>query len=98
MKLTQEKFRMINDRLTRCLQLSKLNLSFNQLTNKSIPLLLSLMEPIKLEELSLKWNQISDDGALPLFTHLRVNKTLLHLDLSYNSLSSQKTSFVEAVR
>lgn len=72
-----------------------LDLSYNTLTNKSIPIINQILSDISIEQLSLKWNQFTYDGMIHFFNQLNNNVSLICLDISYNKLTNNSTRFLE---
>jgi hypothetical protein len=97
MRLSYSGIQQFRDRLLNG-KLKSLNLSYNFLANKCMPLISNVINRNCLEELNLCWNQFTYEAIGTLFAHLTSNISMLSLDLSYNSLNTCSALFLENFR
>jgi hypothetical protein len=66
MQLTHLSLILIKDQVHKAEKLKILDLSYNAFTNKSMPILAEILTHNAIEELSLKWNQVTYEGVIVL--------------------------------
>lgn len=87
--LPTQSFKVFIENIDACKNLMYLDISYNNLTNESMDLLLPLLRKIDIVTLNLSGNQFSDEAITKLADWLKGNKTIVNLDLSGTLITSR---------
>lgn len=85
-KLIDDLFDQLTRNILEQKHLQLLDLSYNSLTDQSMPCITEILEALRIKELLLHWNLVSGDGAAKIFDKLTLNGSLPVLDLSCNRI------------